>query len=240
MGFSGPGGFSMKSAVETPEADLFKWSDENVKTKDLGGGEKVLKIKSSDVTESGNPRKLNDITLNISRRYEPAIKAQDDPTGPIYTADGIYVDMTLGGRFAREGGKASAKDVAKASRAFSKSIGALRAYAAKEKPGFITFSGATADHRKLYSYLLGNYNFPGYKFYVKTKSDTMKVVDDAGARSVFNPRPETEFYLVREDLENGIQPESLAGQGQIFDNYPGSSRQAVTKQYRGLEPGRRR
>jgi hypothetical protein len=246
MGFSGPGGFSMKSAVETPEPDMIKWADENVTTKNLSGGEKVLKIKSSEVTDAGTPRKLNDITLKINTRYEPAIRVKDPIAGNEFSAEGVYVDMSMGGRFERDGGKPSLKDVAKASRAFSKSIGALRAYAAKEKPGFITFSGATKNHAKLYSYLLENYDFPGYKFYAKTNAETLKLIDDQAARTANSPRPTSErtqrttkFYLVRDDLETAIQPERLSQQGAIV-NTASPNQQMVIKRYEGLEPRRRR
>jgi hypothetical protein len=246
MGFSGPGGFSMKSAVETPEPDMIKWADENVTTKNLSGGEKVLKIKSSEVTDAGTPRKLNDITLKIKTDYEPAIKVKYHPTGNEFSAEGVYVDMSMGGRFERDGGKPSLKDVAKASRAFSKSIGALRAYAAKEKPGFITFSSATKNHAKLYSYLLENYDFPGYKFYAKTNAETLKLIDDQAARTANSPRPTSErtqrttkFYLVRDDLETAIQPERLSQQGAIV-NTASPNQQMVIKRYEGLEPRRRR
>lgn len=236
-GFTGPGGYSMKSAVETPEEDIVKWANENVTVKP-GDGRTTLKIKSSDVTESGDPRKLNDVTINIDRAYAPNVR-EPSPWAPGKTnaAEGVYVDMTLSGRFQKDG-KSSASDVAKASRVFSKAIGALRAYAAKEKPKFITFSGASPDHEKLYSYLLENYKFPGYKFYVQTESGAMKAIDDSGARAVWAPNPKTKFYLVREDVEGTIDPARLSQRAEVIDS-SGRPMQVVNKRFEGLEPGGR-
>lgn len=187
QGFGG-GSVSMRSYVQATPDELDNWYKSEVEQVATNSNRTTLRLKSSPETQSGTLRKLNDVHINFQNE-----------------GAGLAVDMTFRGGHSAAKYTANPKDVAAATRVFAKTLAAINVYVRKNNPGYITFTGASEAHNRLYQKLMERANIKGYTA-IKDVSSSSYMNKNAATGDVIGsttPRPYERFMLIKdEELAN--------------------------------------
>ena len=187
QGFGG-GSVSMRSYAQSTPEELDDWFKAEVEQVATNSNRTTLRLKSSPETQSGTLRKLNDVHINFQNE-----------------GAGLAVDMTFRGGHSAAKYTANSKDVAAATRVFAKTLAAINVYVRKNNPGYITFTGASEAHNRLYQKLMERANIKGYTA-IKDVSSSSYMNKNAATGDVIGsttPRPYERFMLIKdEELAN--------------------------------------
>jgi hypothetical protein len=187
QGFGG-GSVSMRSYAQAAPEELDDWFKSEVEQVATNSNRTTLRLKSSPETQSGTLRKLNDVHINFQNE-----------------GAGLAVDMTFRGGYSAAKYTANPKDVAAATRVFAKTLAAINVYVRKNNPGYITFTGASEAHNRLYQKLMERANIKGYTA-IKDVSSSSYMNKNAATGEVIGsttPRPYERFMLIKdEELAN--------------------------------------
>jgi len=183
QGFGG-GSVSMRSYAQSTPEELDDWYKSEVEQVAKSSNRTTLRLKSSPETQSGTLRKLNDVHINF----------ENDGVG-------LAVDMTFRGEHSTAKLTPSRKDVATATRVFAKTLAAIDVYVRKNDPAYITFTGASQAHNRLYQKLMERANFKGYTA-IKDVSSSSYMNKNAATGDVIGsttPRPYERFMLIKDE-----------------------------------------
>jgi hypothetical protein len=183
QGFGG-GSVSMRSYAQSTPEELDDWFKSEVEQVATNSNRTTLRLKSSPETQSGTLRKLNDVHINFQNE-----------------GAGLAVDMTFRGGHSAAKYTANPKDVAAATRVFAKTLAAINVYIRKNNPGYITFTGASDAHNRLYQKLMERANIKGYTA-IKDVSSSSYMNKNAATGDVIGsttPRPYERFMLIKDE-----------------------------------------
>jgi hypothetical protein len=183
QGFGG-GSVSMRSYAQSTPEELDDWYKSEVEQVAKSSNRTTLRLKSSPETQSGTLRKLNDVHINF----------ENDGVG-------LAVDMTFRGEHSTAKLTPSRKDVATATRVFAKTLAAIDVYVRKNDPAYITFTGASQAHNRLYQKLMERANIKGYTA-IKDVSSSSYMNKNAATGDVIRsttPRPYERFMLIKDE-----------------------------------------